>query len=144
LTIEDAGHLTFTMGKEELTAISSIACRFIAYVWFSSWFKNRTKKRTIETHRRKYAGNYILTYVKGDSREFDFGVDYIECASCKFLQAESAFELAPYVCAVDMAASELLGWGLRRTMTLAEGGERCDFRLKKGGKTYLPLPQSLR
>jgi hypothetical protein len=37
----------------------------------------------------------------------------------------------------------MLGWGLRRTMTLAEGGERCDFRFKKGGETCVPIPPSL-
>ncbi len=31
-----------------------------------------------------------------------------------------------------------------RTMTLAEGREKCDFRFKKGGKTDVAMPQSLR
>ena len=53
-------------------------------------------------------------------------------------------ELAPYVCAVDKVASEMLGWGLSRTMTLAEGCERCDFRFKKGGMTYVAMHQSLK
>lgn len=71
------------------------------------------------------------------------GIDYIECASCKLLNEQGATELGPYVCAVDKVASEMLGWGLRRTMTLAEGGERCDFRFKKGGETHVVVPQSL-
>ena len=53
-------------------------------------------------------------------------------------------ELAPYVCAVDKVASEMMGWGLSRTMTLAEGREKCDFRFKKGGKTDVAMTQSLR
>jgi predicted ArsR family transcriptional regulator len=84
-----------------------------------------------------------MNYVDGDGWEFDYGVDYIECASCKFLEAEGALELAPYVCAVDKPASELLGWGLTRTMTLADGADKCDFRFKKGGPTHIDLPQSL-
>ena len=31
--------------------------------------------------------------------------------------------------------SEELGWGLRRTMTIAGGGQRCDFRFRKGQPT---------
>jgi hypothetical protein len=85
-----------------------------------------------------------LAYVEGDGQDFDYGIDYIECASCKFLHEQDAAELGPYVCAVDKVASEMLGWGLRRTMTLAEGGVRCDFRFKKGGKTCVTIPQSLR
>lgn len=142
-TIEDAGRLTIEIGAEELKAIPFIARRFISYLWFSQWFKERIKRRAIDSQQRRYPGNYVLTYVEGDGREFDYGVDYTECASCKLLQAENAFELAPYVCAVDQIASELLGWGLTRTMTLAEKSHKCDFRFKKGGKTHVALPQSL-
>ena len=85
-----------------------------------------------------------LQGVEGDGQDFDYGIYYIECASCKFLNEQDAPELAPYVCAVDKVASEMLGWGLRQTMTLAESCERCDFRFKKGGKTYVTIPQSLR
>lgn len=76
-------------------------------------------------------------------RDFDFGIDYLECGSCKFLRAQNAFELAPYGCAVDRTASEALGWwGLRRTMTLAEGSEKCDFRFKRGGETQVATATS--
>jgi hypothetical protein len=95
-----------------------------------------------EFKNREYSGDYVLNYVAGE-QDFDWGVDYIECASCKFLDKQDAAELKPYVCAVDKVASEMLGWGLRRTMTLAEGDERCDFRFKKGGETSVSIPQSL-
>ncbi|NIS83384.1 MAG: hypothetical protein GTO14_25035 [Anaerolineales bacterium] len=143
-TIEDAGYLSLQIGSNELRAIPSIARRVIGYLWFSSWFKDRIKLRAADSISRRYPGNFVLKYVEGDGHEFDYGVDYIECASCKFLEAEGAFELAPYVCAVDKTASELLGWGLKRTMTLAEGSKKCDFRFKSGGKTHVVLPQSLR
>jgi hypothetical protein len=84
-----------------------------------------------------------LTYVEGDGQEFDFGVDYTECAVCKFLRVENAFELAPYACALDQPVGELLGWGLTRTMTIAEGYPKCTFRFKRGGKTNVAIPQSL-
>jgi hypothetical protein len=143
MTLEDAGYATFLMGTEDLKALPSIARHFIGYFWFSPWFIKRIKQRAMETQTGRYPGNYVLTYVEGDGIEFDYGVDYIECASCKMLRAENAFELAPYVCAVDKTASELLGWGLTRTMTLAEGAPKCDFRFKKGGKTQLVIPPSL-
>jgi hypothetical protein len=143
LAIEEAGRLIFTIGTEDLKALPSIARRFLGTIWFSPWFKARIKKRGIETQRRRYPGDFVLNYVQGDGRAFDYGVDYIECANCKLLKAEHAFELAPYVCAVDKPASELLGWGLTRTMTLAEGFDKCDFRFKKGGATSVAVPPSL-
>ena len=141
LTIEDARNLLLEIGTEEIRAIPLIARRFITYLWFSQWFVNRIKKGAINSQKREYSGNYVLIFVEGDGQEFDYGVDYIECASCKLLEAEDALELAPYACVVDKTASELMGWGLKRTMTLAEGSHKCDFRFKKGGGTYVVLPQ---
>lgn len=91
---------------------------------------------------RRYPGDYVLDFIDGEGREFDYGVDYLECASCKFLKAEGEFYLAEYLCAVGRSASELLGWGLARTMPLAGGSERCDFRFKQGGETQVDVPQS--
>jgi hypothetical protein len=142
-TVNKAGQLIFEINKAELKSIPGIVRRVIGYLWFTQWFIARLKKRAEESQERKYPGGYVLTYVEGNGQDFDFGIDYTECASCKFLRSENAFELAPYVCAVDKAASEMMGWGLSRTMTLAEGGEKCDFRFKKGGKTDVAMPQSL-
>jgi hypothetical protein len=52
-------------------------------------------------------------------------------------------EADPYVCPTDILSSKLLGWRLVRTMTLAEGAERCDFRFKKGGETQVAVPEPL-
>jgi len=52
-----------------------------------------------------------------------------------FLSKQRASELAPYICTADIIYSDLFGWGLTRTKTIAEGFEKCDFRFKKGGKT---------
>lgn len=142
-TVEDAGQLIYEMSEAELKAIPWLVRRVIGYLWFSRWFLGRIKKRAIESHDRKYPGGYVLTFLEGNGQNFDYGIDYTECASCKFLSAQNALELAPYVCAVDKVASEMMGWGLSRTMTLAEGREKCDFRFKKGGKTDVAIPQSL-
>jgi hypothetical protein len=143
LTIDDAGRLTLMIGTQDLRAVPFIARRFMSTIWFSPWFKARIQKREIKTQQRRYPGDFVINYIQGDGREFDYGVDYIECANCKLLKAERAFELAPYLCAVDKPASELLGWGLTRTMTLAEGFYKCDFRFKKGGPTHVAVPPSL-
>lgn len=33
----------------------------------------------------------------------------------------------------------MLGWGLMRTMTLAEGAPKCNFRFKRGGNTNVAM-----
>lgn len=141
-TVEEAGRLVYEMGEAELNAIPAWIRRVIGIMWFSPWLTNRIQKRALSSQNREYSSDYVLAYV-GGGQDFDWGVDYIECASCKFLDRQDAAQLKPYVCAVDKVASELLGWGLRRTMTLAEGGEKCDFRFKKGGETSVSIPQVL-
>ena len=134
-TIEDAGRLIYEMCEAEAKAIPGPVRRLMGYLWFSPLFLRRVRKRAAESQKLQYAGGYVFTYIAGDGRDFDWGIDYLECSSCKLLKAQDAMELAPYICAVDKISSDLLGWGLMRTMTLAEGFEKCDFRFKKGGET---------
>jgi hypothetical protein len=74
----------------------------------------------------------VLTFVEGDGKSFDFGVDYTECGIVKYYRAQNADELAPYLCLGDFPLSQVLGTGLVRTTTLARGGPWCDFRFKNG------------
>jgi hypothetical protein len=134
-TVEDGGRLIYEMCKAEAKAIPGPVRRLMGWLWFSPLFLRRVRKRADESQQRQYPGGYVFTFVAGDGRDFDWGIDYMECPSCKLLTAQDAMELAPFVCAIDKVSSELLGWGLTRTMTLAEGFEKCDFRFKKGGQT---------
>jgi hypothetical protein len=134
-TVEEAGRWIYAMCEADARAVPGIARRLAEEVWFSRWFRRRVQRRAEISQERRYPGDYVLAYVDGDGAAFDYGVDYFECACCKMLEAQGAPELGLHVCAVDQVAGELWGWGLRRTTTLAAGGERCDFRFTKGGKT---------
>ncbi len=141
--VEAAGRLIYEMSGAELNAVPGFVRRMISQVWFSTWFRGRLRKRAAESQQHRYPGDYVFAYVEGNGAAFDYGIDYAECASVKFLKAQGAQELGPYVCAVDSIASEMLGWGLTRTMTIADGFGRCDFRFKKGGPTCVPTPPGL-
>ena len=123
--------------------VEGIVRRLMEYLWFSRMFRVLAKRWQIRSHQGRYPEASIVEYIEGDGEEFDYGIDYIECAVCKYLWAEKAFELAPYSCAIDKPVSELMGWGLTRLKTLAEGYPRCEFRFKKGGETNVPIPSSL-
>ena len=142
-TLEDAGRLIYLIATEEARAVPYLGRRVMEVLWFSRWFRRLSKKRAIKTQQRIYPAHFVMIYVESDGQEFDYGVDYIECANCKFLHAENAFEIAPYVCATDKPISELVGWGLYRTTTIADGPPICKFRFKKDGATNVPIPQSL-
>ncbi|UQA56197.1 L-2-amino-thiazoline-4-carboxylic acid hydrolase [Polyangium aurulentum] len=90
------------------------------------WLGRRSKRAPI--------GGWEFDYVEGDGT-FDYGTDYRRCAIRDLAVAHGAAEFAPYICTADIAGSEEFGWGLQRTQTIAQGGERCDFRFRKGGAT---------
>lgn len=142
-TVEEAGRLVYEIGEAEFRLFPGFVRRAIGILWFSRWFISRVQKRAALSTEHKYPGGYVVAFVQGDGKEFDFEFDYIECAVLNFYRQQDAAELVPYLCAIDKISSESLGWGLRRTMTLAAGGAKCDFQFKKGGKTCVTIPQSL-
>jgi hypothetical protein len=139
LTIEEAAQLIYLMNEAEWETIPIILRRIISYLWFSPLFIWRVRKRAKESQGREYTGGYVLTFIEGDGRTFDYGFDYTECAGCKFLNQQGVPELAFLICSFDKTASDILGWGLTRTTTIADGFKKCDFRFKKGGKTNITI-----
>ena len=143
-TLEEIGELVYEIGRAFLRAYPAFLMRFFGNMNFSRFYIGRLRKRAKESHLRQYPEDYVFNFIEGDGVSFDYGVDYLECAGCKFLARQGASELAPYICPVDILYSETLGWGLTRTMTLAGGAEKCDFRFKKGGPTNIAVPESLK
>ena len=134
-TVEEAGKLYYLTCKAILSSYPGIVRLLIGKVSFSKLFLRAVRRGALESQKRLYPGGYVFSFVEGDGREFDYGVDYFECGGCKFLSQQGASELAPYICTADIVYSDSFGWGLVRTKTIAEGFEKCDFRFKKGGKT---------
>lgn len=84
------------------------------------------------SRKREFEGDWVFSAMRGDGIDFDWGVDYTECAILKFYTAQGAPELTPVMCLLDFPISQAYGSGLRRTEALAMGGSRCDFRFKQG------------
>jgi hypothetical protein len=134
-TVEEAGQLYYLMCKALLDSFPTIVRWLIGKASFSKLYLAALKKGAQKSQKRLYPGGYVFSFVDGDGREFDYGVDYSECGGCKFLSKQGASELAPYICTADIVYSKAFGWGLIRTKTIAEGFEKCDFRFKQGGRT---------
>ena len=103
------------------------------------YFKKR-RKGAEESQERRYPGDYVYEFVLGDGKEFDYGYDYTECASIKFYHAQDADEFMPFYCYLDYPKCGVRGLGLSRTMTLAEGHEKCNHRFRPGRETRLAWP----
>ncbi len=117
--------------------------------WLGRWRMGLTASRLREASERslerRYAADWVSRFVPGDGEEFAFGIDYVECGICKLYQQKGASELVPWVCWLDYPLSDALGLGLKRTKTLGQGADRCDFRWNPGSETqWGPPPEPRR
>lgn len=135
--VREAGEFAYELTMRNVAAMPRVVAWLISRAWFSRLFRMRVRWRALQSQRRRQRGDFVFNYVEGDAERFDYGVDYVECAVWSFLQQQGSPELAPYICALDRIYSEAFAWGLARTSTLAEGGDRCDFRFKQGGGTEI-------
>jgi hypothetical protein len=99
--------------------------------------QERWREQAAESQKRQYPGDWVFTFVEGDGKEFDYGLDFTECGICKLYHAQGADELTPYLCLMDDVVSKAFDRGLVRHKTLAEGADVCDFRYKAGRETFV-------
>ena len=80
---------------------------------------------------RLYPDDYIIYFRKGDGVDFDWGLDYTQCANVQLYKKYDAQDLLlPMVCTQDDLAGSLMRTGYRRTMQIATGDPICDLRWK--------------
>lgn len=83
-----------------------------------------------ESHKRKYENDWVVD-VLDKTESFELGYDYLECGICKLCQDEGCPELAKYLCRLDYVLADIMGMKLERTMMIAEGKPKCDFRYSR-------------
>ena len=98
------------------------------------------REQARKSQERLYPGDWVWEFVEGDGVGFDYGYDFLECGTQKLYHAQEADEFLPFYCFLDFVTSKASGWGLARSMTLAEGYEKCDFRFKRGAQTEQEWP----
>ena len=132
--VEETGELLYRLMEAWIRRYP----RFIRYLmgryYLSRLSQRQSKKRSALSQQRHYPADWVHVHVEGDGQTFEWGVDYLECGIVKFLHSQGADELVPYLCLTDYALLGSLGIELKRTMTLAEGCEKCDFRFRWGGE----------
>jgi hypothetical protein len=111
--------------------------RIVSKLKYGERYVSRLKLAAEQSQKRQYPGGWVCTFVEGDGKEFDYGLDITECGICKFYSAHAAQELVPYMCLSDYVVSKAFDRGLVRHQTVAEGGDRCDFRYKRGRETFV-------
>ena len=135
LRIEEIGQIVIEMEKRRAQSYPRLALKLLGKLIHSPLGRNRLKQTCRRSQERRYPGGWVSVYIDGDGTEFDFGIDYLECGLCKFFHQHDADEFTPYLCQFDYVQQRAMRTGFFRSMTLAEGAERCDFRWKRGADT---------
>jgi hypothetical protein len=80
---------------------------------------------------RVYPDDYVIYFRKGDGVDFDWGLDYTQCANVQLYKKYDAQDLLlPMVCTQDYIAGAAMRTGYHRTMQIATGDPICDLRWK--------------
>ena len=135
-TAEEAWDICHEALRLRMAQYSPIKRWLLKRVMFSGVVKRRFQQRAEAGNIHRF-GDFQVRYVVGNGEDFEVGVDYIACGIHQFILDHGGEEFAPYVCLSDIALSDAMDWGLKRTETLADGCQRCDFRFKKGGTTQI-------
>lgn len=118
----------------------SVRC-WLPTLWLSRCFRRRSsyRRRSLNASRgssplggRKGENGLPGGRGPGNGSDFDYGYDYLHCPCCEYFKSHEAADLAVYFCLLDFPEHKLMGTGLTRTKTPAQGDDLCDFRFKKG------------
>jgi len=135
-SVRDVGKILYEIREIQAFSQSKVMNFLIAKLIFTFLIKNGFKRKIKKMTQVNYSENWKMEFVEGDGEEFDWGLDYHECAIKKFYEKHGGEELLPYICMSDYAMfNALKNVEFKRTHTIAGGGPFCDFRFKKGGST---------
>jgi hypothetical protein len=106
------------IGKSQFGLVSELLMRMIAF----------------RSQLKLFEDDYLLTYIKGDGKDFDWGLDYTQCTNIILYEKYGAADLVyPLICNMDYVAGAALYTGYHRTKTLVLGDSLCDMRWKWQG-----------
>ncbi len=94
----------------------------------SRWFIRRRAGQAVASQERRYPGDWVFSFVRGDGKDLLYGTDYTECGICKLYRAHGAQAAVPINCGVDFIMARAFGLKMKRTTSLGTGGTVCNFR----------------
>lgn len=131
LSADEVGKMYFDLCAQSLAQAPAQAMLARGAAAFTPEALAATRAWALETQKRRYPADWVASYVEGDGATFDYGYDYVECGALKYFRAQGAADVAPWYCRNDFTISKIMGTGLFRTGTLADGAPRCDFRYRR-------------
>ena len=139
-SVEDSGWLLRRIMEAEMERIPRLILHGYGRIRFTRLGKWSEEAGARKSLAREYPGDRDSERIEGDGETLDYELDHTECLNVKYLNAQEADELTPYICDLEYVMIKAMGFGVQRTKTLAWGCDRCDFRFSKHGATSAPWP----
>lgn len=83
--------------------------RLFGWLQFTKPFLAGLRRQAQTSRQRTYPGDFVAEVVAGDGREFDWGIDFTECAIQKFYAARAPLSSCP-ICARWITSRVIHGW----------------------------------
>ncbi|NYB72810.1 L-2-amino-thiazoline-4-carboxylic acid hydrolase [Sedimentibacter hydroxybenzoicus DSM 7310] len=100
-------------------------------IMFTDENKKDLEESAIRSKDRMYKDDFIVEFVEGDEKSYDFGLNTFQCPVYNFFKEQGAEQFTKYVCDIDFIRSKYLMSGLKRDRCLSEGDNVCEFRWKR-------------
>jgi hypothetical protein len=107
---------------------------------FDPVYMDYQKKLTEETQLKLYPNDWVMDFVEGDGKTFEWGWNIHECGVQKAYIKLGAEKYLPFICLGDYYEAEGLGFGFSRDQTLGFGAPLCTHRFVKNYKTPCAWP----
>lgn len=85
-SLEETGKVIYDSAEYLLQHIPRFLSRMFAGMNFSTRYLTELQRQAIESRTGIFPDGYIFDYIEGSKQTFDYGIDYYECASVKFLR----------------------------------------------------------
>ncbi|MFX0155918.1 MAG: L-2-amino-thiazoline-4-carboxylic acid hydrolase, partial [Candidatus Hodarchaeota archaeon] len=137
-TLRDIGEFYYefrdinnTIRKNSLEQIGKDPAQYPFEPSYIEW----AKKQCEISKLRNYPDDWVMDYVEGDGKTFEWGFNFHECGVHKIFKRLNAEKFVPFFCLADFSEANILGFGFSRNQTLGFGAPMCDHRYIKNYKT---------
>ena len=107
---------------------------------FDTVYMDYQKKLTEDSQLNLFPDDWVMDFVEGDGKSFEWGWDITECGVQKAFKKLGDEKYLPFICLGDFYEAEGLGFGFSRDQTLGFGAPLCTHRFVKNYKTPRAWP----
>jgi hypothetical protein len=139
-TVEEVVKIYCAVADDYFKSFPHVLLRLGGRLAFVGIVQAIMKRQAAQSQKRLYPDDSVYTVVVGSGDDFDWGLEFSECAVIKLYEAQGAEELEPYCNFFDVIASRYMGMGIDADSTIGLGCETCTLVYKKGRATKIPPP----